>query len=157
MYRVRTLFAGMLVIAVGCGGSDGPTGPNAPNSPANGTFTARIDGTNWAATTITPAMAQPGGIASAIGAGDAQYTIAFAWIDEGPKTYAIGQSVGLNASLTSGLSHWVTSGAGSGTLVVNTRTANRVTGTFSFTVTSSAASATTGTRTITNGAFDVTF
>lgn len=145
-----------------CGGGDNPTGPEGPGGnqggASNGSFTAEIDGTGWSATIITPAIAQPGGTVSAIGGSNGAYTIAFAWVDQGPGTYVIGQSVGLNANLTAGGSVWVTnSGTGAGRLVVTTRTSSRIAGTFEFTMAAAPGSAATGSRSVTKGTFDVSF
>lgn len=151
----------LLLLNTACG-SDGPAGPGGPGGPNNGTFSARIDNTNWSASMIMPAVTAISGGASAIGAGSQTFTVAFAWQDQqGTGTWTIGgggNSVGFNASLTSGTQQWVASViGGSGTLTITTRTANRVAGTFSFTMVPVPGTSTTGTRNITNGQFDVTF
>ena len=132
-----------------------PTGLG--NGPSNGTFTATIDGTNWSATFIAATMAQvSSGGASGFGASSPTYTMGFAWIDQGPGTYTVGQSIGFNGTLTQGSSQWTTSApGGTGTLTVTNRTASQISGTFSFSMVPS--SGTSGTRTVTNGAFNVTF
>jgi hypothetical protein len=137
----------------GCS-SDGPTEPGGQNGPANGSMTARIDGNAWTATIVTPGIT--GGI-SAIGGSDGSRTMAFAWAEGGPGTYQIGSSIGLNANLTIAGGTWVASAVtGSGTLTVATRTQNRITGTFNFTMNPGSGAA-SGTRAVTQGAFDITF
>lgn len=152
----------ILLLATAACGSDGPAGPGGPGGPDNGTFSARIDNSNWSASAIMPAITATAGGASAIGAGSQTFTMAFAWQDQqGTGTWTIGgsgSSVGFNASLTSGTQQWVASViGGSGTLTITTRTANRVAGTFSFTMVPVPGTSTTGTRNVTNGQFDVTF
>ncbi len=149
--RLIALF--LLFLVTGCG-SDGPTGPQGPRDPANGSMTARIDGADWRATFITPGINT--GL-SAIGGSDGTRTMAFAWLDEGVGTYQIGTSIGFNGNLTIGGGMWVAgAGHGSGTLVVTTRTANRIVGTFTFSMLPETGSA-TGTKSITQGAFNITF
>jgi hypothetical protein len=149
----------MLTLAgTACGGSDGPAGPGGLGGPNNGTFTARIDNTSWAATIILPAYTDIAGGASGIGAGSPTFTVSWAHIDnQQPGTYTIGQSIGFNASVTQGSAMWAANAQqGSGTLSITTRTPNRVAGTFSFTMPPAPGSSATGTKQITNGQFDVT-
>jgi hypothetical protein len=143
---------------------DDPNNPNNPNNPGgsggpiNGSFTAVVDGTAFNASIIIPAMSSG---ASAIGASSSSLTIAFAWLDQGVGTYTIGQSIGMNANLTlvaTGSPQWIAAATmGSGTLNITTRTTNRVAGTFNFSMVPSPGGTATGTRNVTNGAFDVTF
>jgi hypothetical protein len=149
----------VLAFVVGCG-SDSPAGPGGPGGPANGSMTAQIDGTGWSATVITPAMAASGsGGASVISGGSPAGAIAFAWFDEGPGTYTIPTSIGFNGNMNvaSGATWSASHAQGSGTLVVTTRTANRIVGTFQFVMHPAPNSGVTGTRTISSGAFDITF
>lgn len=156
MKRFLALMSLVIWAGLGCGG-DGPAGPQGPNGPNNGTFSARINGTDWSATIITPAIAQVGQV-SAIGAGSTTWTMAFAWMDNGPGTYVIGQSIGFNGNVSQAGSAWSASaGIGSGTLTIATRTASRITGTFSFTMQPGQGSGATQPVTITNGQFDITF
>ncbi|CAN5872865.1 hypothetical protein BH23GEM9_BH23GEM9_07390 [soil metagenome] len=153
--RLRIPVLALLLVAIASCGSDGPAGPNEPGGAVNGTFTARINGAAFSATFIVPAMTA--GSVSAIGASAAGRSMAFAWLDEGPGTYVIGTAVGLNANLTMDGNMWTAvAGSGSGTLVVATRTANRITGTFTFTMNPPAGTS-LGPRSVTDGAFDVTF
>jgi hypothetical protein len=148
------LVAVLLLVLAGCGKDRDPTGPNQPGGAVNGTMTATIDGTPWSATIITPGIT--GGI-SAIGGSDGTRTMAFAWVEGGTGTYQVGSSVGFNANLTIAGGTWVANATGgTGTLVVTSRTANRIVGTFNFTMNASAGGA-TGTRNVTQGAFNITF
>lgn len=161
MNRMSLLLVFLLAVCAGCGGSDSPTGPGGSGGPNNGTFSARINGTNWSATIITPGMAQTAGHVSALGSGSLNLSIAFAWQDQlTPGTWTIGaggQSVGFNANMSQDGQVWIAgAGGGSGTLTITTRTANRVAGTFSFTMVPGQGGG-TGTREVTNGQFDVTF
>ena len=126
------------------------------NNLANGSFSARIDGNGFNATAA--AVVASGGIVSS-GAGNASgRTIGFAWLDTGPGTYAIGSTIGTVATHTLSGNTWSASSAqGSGSIVLTTRAANRVAGTFSFVLQPDGASGATGVRTITQGRFDLTF
>jgi hypothetical protein len=149
----------VIAFAAGCG-SDSPAGPGGAGGPANGSLTAQIDGTAWTATTITPLMPALGsGGLAVMAAGNPDAAIGFGWMDQGPGTYTIPEAVGLNANLTltAGGTWSARNDQGSGTVVVTTRTANRIVGTFQFVMPPAPSSNATGTRTITNGAFDVTF
>lgn len=151
--RLRALLPVILLLVPAACGSDGPSEPNPPGAP-NGTMTAMIDGVAWSATIITPGIT--GGI-SAIGGSDGGRTLAWAWVESGTGTYQIGGAVGFNANLTVAGGTWVANNTGgSGTLVVTTRTASRVAGTFSFTMTAGSGNA-SGTKTVTQGTFDITF
>ncbi len=146
-----------LLLVAGCG-SDGPTGPRGPDDPANGSMTARIDGSDWRATFISPVITDGISAIGAVGGGTGgTRTIGFAWLDEGVGTYQIGVSIGFNGNLTIGTGTWVANaGERSGTLVVTTRTADRIAGTFTFTMHPGSANA-TGTKSVTQGAFNITF
>jgi len=102
-----------------------------------------------------------GGGISALGSGSPTVSIAFAWQDQlTTGTWTIGgsgQSVGFNANMTQGNQQWVAGiQGGSGTMTITTRTANRVAGTFSFTMVPSGGG-TGSPRQVTNGQFNVTF
>lgn len=160
MNALRGLVLCVLVAMVAACGSDSPT-DSGENGPANGSMTALIDGAQWSATIITPAMTTQGsGGVSAVGGGNTAYAMAFAWFDQGVGTYEVGVAVGANGNLNTinGSDGWsTTSTQGSGTIVVTQRTATRVVGTFQFVMPPTPGSGSTGTRTITNGQFNVTF
>jgi len=145
-----------------CGGGGDPVSPDpSPGpgpGPTNGSMTARIDGNSWSALSIQAISTASSSNIISIGAANLQAAFGFAWIDNGPGTYTIGQAVGFNATLTVSAANYTAAGSlGSGTLTVTTRTAERVAGTFSFTMVPSAGSSGTGTRNVTNGVFDVRF
>jgi hypothetical protein len=154
MRLVPTAALAFLAFAAACG-SDGPTDPDVDDL-ANGSFSARIDGNNFNATAA--AVVSSGGIVS-IGGGNASgQTLGFAWLGTGTGTYTIGTTIGTVGTHTFSGKTWSASSAqGSGSIVLTTRTSNRVAGTFSFVLQPDAASGATGTRTITQGRFDLTF
>jgi hypothetical protein len=157
MMKRSCLLAVLITLVAGCG-SDDPAGPGGPgnNSLSNGSFTARIDGADFAASAA--AVVSSGGLVS-IGAGDASgKTLGFAWLDAGPGTYPIGSPAATVGTHTFAGNTWSASLAqGSGSIVVTTSAANRVAGTFSFVLQPDTASGATGTRTVTDGSFDLTF
>jgi hypothetical protein len=149
----------MLVLALtlaACGGDS--TGPEITiPTPSNGSMTARVDGANWTALSVDAISAQGSAPIISIAGTNTQFTISMAWVDSGPRTYTIGQSIGFNATLISGSSAWTAAGQqGAGSVTVTTRTAERVAGTFTYTLVASGAGA-SGTRSVTNGAFDIRF
>jgi hypothetical protein len=145
----------LMTLAAGCGSDDsGPAGPG--NNLSNGSFTAEIDGADFDATAA--AVIASGSLIS-IGAGDASgRTIGFAWFDAGEGTYAIASTSSTIGTHTLSGNTWSASSAqGSGSIVVTTVTANRVAGSFSFGLEADTASGATGTRTVTDGNFDLTY
>lgn len=139
-----------------CGGDS--TGPEITiPSPSNGSMTARVDGASWSALAVDAITSQGSAPIISIAGTNTQFTISMAWVDSGPRTYTIGQAIGLNATLIGGSSGWTAAGQqGSGSVTVTTRTAERVAGTFTYTMVASGAGA-SGTRSVTNGAFDIRF
>jgi microcystin-dependent protein len=154
MRLVPTVALAFLALATACS-SDGPSEPE-DNELANGSFSARIDGQNFNA---NAAAVVSNGTLVSIGAGNiAGQTLGLAWIGTGTGTFAIGSSIGAVGTHTFTGKVWSASAIqGSGSIVVTTRTSNRVAGTFSFVLQADAASGATGTRTITQGQFDLTF
>lgn len=140
-----------LVLSAACGG--GSTGPTAL---VNGTFTAKVDGSNFSATTAIVTTAAANIIS--IGAGNAAgQSLGFGWVDAGPGTYTVGATSPTNAVYVTTGAGWVANvTGGSGSIVVTTRTSNRVVGTFSFVVIPSSGTA-SGNKTVTQGVFDLTF
>jgi hypothetical protein len=159
------LVAALLLAAtlVACGGDS--TGPeNTLPTPNNGSMTMRVDGASWTAASISPLVTAGTppiisiGASGIIAATGAQAALGFAWADTGVGTYTIGQALGFNATLSISVASFTASGPlGSGTLTVTTRTADRVAGTFAFSLVPSTGSSGTGTRSVTNGAFDIRF
>jgi hypothetical protein len=122
-------------------------------------MSARIDGSNWSALSISAISTGGTGGVITIGAANVQQSLGFAWVDQGVRTYQVGVAVGLNANLSAVASptqQWSAVGTmGSGSITVTTRTATRVAGTFTFTMVPASGSTATGTRQVTNGTFDV--
>lgn len=148
------LLASLLLTA--CGGDDDSTGPSG-NTPSNGSFSARIEGSAWSATQII-ASVQTGAV-TVLSGGNAQHSVGFAFIDNGTGTYTVGAGSPTNGSYieaTTGRMWVANTVGGSGSVTVTTRTADRIAGTFSF-VFAPSDPGTTGTKTVTNGAFDVRF
>jgi hypothetical protein len=142
--------------AIACGSSDGSTGLGGGGSLVNGSFSAKIDGATFTATAAT--VVSSSGIVS-VGAGNASgRTLGFAWVDGGTGTYPVGSGNATVGTHTYQSHTWSASAIqGSGTITITTKTATRVAGTFSFVLQPDAASGATGTRTITNGVFDLTY
>ncbi|MBK8249597.1 MAG: hypothetical protein IPK85_19695 [Gemmatimonadetes bacterium] len=156
VHRPRLVATCACVIAAACGGKS-PTNP--PNPGGNSGLTATIDGTAFAA---------PAGTATAIGAPNGTFSLAGgsaagtglainAFNVGGPGTYPIGVGPtvpGAIASVTASGGAWSTALSGNaGTISFTTVSATRIVGTFSFVATS--VTNATGTRTVTNGAFDL--
>lgn len=140
---------------VACGGET--TGPDPIPGLNNGTMSARIDGANWSTVGVTAITTQGSPTIISIAGTNMPFTVSMAWVDSGPRTYTIGQSIGLNASLIDGSNAWTAAGQqGSGSVTVTTRTAERVAGTFSYSMAASG-SGTAGPRSVTNGTFDIRF
>jgi hypothetical protein len=133
----------------------------AGGSGATGTMSAQINGVSWVAACI--ATSRNGNASVSFGASDnatnatnAQ-TIAMA-APAAPGTYPINSAAvnGTNGLLLIGAQLWTANViGGSGTVTINTLTAAAVSGTFSFSLVPQAPA--TGTKTITNGVFNITF
>lgn len=153
--NTRTRLLALLIpLAIGCG-SDGGTGP-AGGTLVNGSFSARLDGATF--TPSAAAVINSSGIVS-IGAGNASgRTIGFAWVDGGTGTYAVGSGNATVGTHTYQGHTWSASAIqGSGSITVTTKTLTRVAGTFSFVLQPDIASGASGTRTVTQGSFDLTY
>jgi hypothetical protein len=144
-----------LVALGGCGSSTQPSGPG------NGSLTAKLDGSNWNATTIVATY--PSGILAIAGTDNQGQTIGFA---VGPTTatgtFPVAITSGVNASLTvasgSSAQSWnAVQTSGSGSVTLTTITATHAVGTFQFTVVPVPGTGATGSRSITQGSFDVTY
>lgn len=166
--------AATLIVAAGCGSSS-PSGPSTSSSGsssgsspssslARGSMSANIGGTAWTATVGVTATLSNGLLA--VGGNDPTNNLAFAFVVNGPGTYAIpgsGSGVGNNALLfvTTGGATTASYAAditkGSGSLTITSLTSTAVAGTFTFTLNAVANTAATGTKTITNGTFNVNF
>jgi hypothetical protein len=152
--RSPSLVVPILMLLLAACGSDEPTGPA---TLANGTYRAKIDGAQFNAISAA-VVGGAGGLYSLGGGNAAGQTIGFAWVDAGPGTYPIGNPASTIATHTASGQTWSASVAkGSGSIVVTTSTAGRVAGTFSFVLQADAGSGATGSRTVTEGSFDLTY
>lgn len=157
MRRIPALAAALLFVALAsaCGKSSSSTGPG-NTTLTNGSFTAKVDGANFNA--ISAVVSVSGTIASVGATNAAGQTIGFAWMGPGPGTYTISQIAPHNGIYVAGQAGWVASVVGgSGTITITTQTANRVAGTFSFTMIPSQGTTASGNKNITQGTFDLTF
>lgn len=152
MQRIISLFClAVIVIATGCGGDDNPT-----NTTANGSVSAKVNGSAWSATTVQATYQS-----SVLGIGGSQISgaenkqINISGLVAGPGTYQLGLISPINISYTEGSAANVKIfTAKSGTLKVDQISASGAKGSFSVEAQDQAA---TGTRSITEGAFDVKF
>ncbi len=137
---------------LGCGGGDN-TGPN--NQTGDHTMSASVDGSSWSA--LNAAAARNNGFVGVGASASDLSTISFAFPDH-TGTFQVGGQDGTNASFISGGKSWTAAfgTGGSGTITVTTLTATRVSGTFSF-VAPALSGGATGSKTVTNGSFDVEF
>lgn len=153
----RVLAAGAFLALLACGGSDDPAGPKSPTS-TNGTMSALIDGQQWTAVGIAASYQNQIGTL-VIGASNASNVgFGFAVPANGPGTYTVNSTIGMNANLNTGGDGWLAVGTtGSGTVTITTLTATRAAGTFSFVLQATDAGVNPQTRNVTNGQFDVTY
>ena len=154
-YLLQVLLAVLLGTAACGGGGGGPVSPN-------GSMSAKIDGASWNAIAVQ-AVYGSNHILSFAGSDVANPSRAIggATLANGPGTYPITSlnPTGANASLTIGPAVWMATGAGSGTgtITINTLTATTASGTFSFHGVAAQGTSATGTKEITEGAFNVKF
>jgi hypothetical protein len=167
---VAYLLAGsMLLAAVACGSSTSPsTGTNGivsgcSGGHASGSMTAQINGAAWTAVCISASsftgnIVSFGGSDNATNATVAQI-ISMGTTATGPGTFPIGPlpiTNGANGLLAIGAQVWSASAVqGSGSITLTTLSSTGTSGTFSFNLLAIAPA--TGTKTITNGAFNITF
>ena len=158
MRRTLQTSIAVLMFAIGCGGSSS-SGPTGTTTIGNGnTMSATIDGKAWSSP--TPSGTYKNNIVSIAGI-DLGITSAVSLASgvTGPGSYSlgVGNQLAGSAIVTKGGQGWASAlQGGSGTLVFTTLTANHVVGTFSFTAVAASGGA-TGTVSVTNGKFDITF
>ncbi len=149
------LLACTLIPVAGCG-DDEPTG----NSTPNGSVSAKVSGSNWSATNVqavwTNNVLSIGG--SQINGGN-NNQINLTAMASGPGTFQVNPFAGVNATYTEststgGISVKIFSGS-SGTITVERISSSGATGTFSFEA--AEAQGGSGSRSITEGKFDVKF
>lgn len=151
---------GLLVMAAAACGGGSSTGPG----PGAGQFSATINGSAWSADasliqTPTPQKAGHYPLYGAKLVGSTLNGITFNLLGiTAPGTYPLGTSggvVGGIASLNEASAVWQTPVSGdAGSITVSTLTPTRIAGTFQF-VAEAAGAGATGTRTVTNGQFDL--
>ncbi|MFN0180062.1 MAG: DUF6252 family protein [Gemmatimonadales bacterium] len=153
---LRRTMAGLLVIgALGCGSTTQPSGPT------NGTLTATVDGSGWAAQTIVAAYR--GGVLSIAGTDGQQRSLGFALgPTTAPGTFPVGVTQSANGSyqVVSGSTSqaWMAAVTlGSGSITVTSISATRAVGIFQFSMAPVPGNGATGTKSITQGTFDVTY
>lgn len=164
--------AGIWILA-GCGGGDGMTDPddNGGNGGGASPMTATIDGQAWKASStvglatalqfapVTGGYILSGAEQTATGAAGTSLVFTINNIS-GPGTYPLGTDAvsvyGGFAGVVAGTgATWTTPLTGAaGTITITTLTTKRIAGTFTFTAAASAGAA-TGTKTVTNGIFDL--
>ena len=144
----------VLLLAAGCGGDDDdPLDVN----PDNGSMTARVDGANFTAATVVGSFSN--GILAVSGVqGTPAQAITFGLAATAPGTFTVSATSPVNAVYGVGNATWLAAGGvGSGQVIVTTLSSTRAVGTFNFVLTPNTSSGATGTRTITQGAFDVRY
>jgi Family of unknown function (DUF6252) len=149
------------------GGGTSPTSPTSGSTTTNPapnpsvTLTFKVDGASVTATSVTATNAN--GILT-IGGTDSSRstTLSFALTptSAGVGTYTLGPLSAANAQVLIGspAAGWQAAvGIGSGTITINSLTSTSASGTFSFSLVAVAGSSATGTKSITEGVFNVTF
>lgn len=154
------------VVTIACGG--GNSSPTSPSPPAGtppaasgSALTFKVDGVSESASSVTAGLAN--GILS-IGGTDSSRatTLSFALTPTaaGTGTYTLGPLSAANAQVLIGnpAAGWQAAvGIGSGTITVTSLTSTAASGTFSFSLVAVPGSAAAGTKSITEGTFNVTF
>lgn len=148
--RTATLFMALL-FGAGCGSGD-PAGLNTDG----GNMSARIDGEAWSS--VMAQVAVSANVIAVAGSDVAGRAMGMAWLDEGTGTYTIEPGEVANANFSTGGAVWVANAhQGGGTVVVTARSPGRIAGTFSFTLDPVPNTAAAGTRSVTQGVFDVRY
>ena len=159
------LTVGVVLTITGCGGSSspsaisGPTTPPGPNPSASRSMSARIDGVAWTATSVGVQFTN--GVLIVSGVDGALTTVGFTSPALATGTYAVAAGSPVAGSLITSAGSWqangVGSGTGSGSVTITSLTLTSVAGTFTFSLTATPSTGATGTKSITVGAFNVTF
>ena len=155
------------LLATRCSSSTSPSNPGSCGtvSTAHGTMSAQLDGAAWSGT-VTTRLTGINGVS--IGAGDGcspGTSITFALLPGGvngslqPGTFNLNDASGLNSILSIGPTNlWTASTTGgTGQVTFTTLTTKAAIGTFQFSYVAAATSGASGTHTVTNGVFNVTF
>ncbi len=159
MPRFSSLFPGLLLVAMSCGGS-GTTGLGTSVPLLNGTFAATINGSAWSAEGRV-AVARGAGNSLIMAGASLTNSLSLTLINaSAPGTYSLTYTTTTLPSfaiLTNAGSAWTTNiTGGTGTVVVTTLTSSRVAGTFTFDAPPSPGQGTT-TAHVTGGTFDVSY
>jgi len=174
MRKTQTLLLLLLLTGCGGGGDDSPTGPGPGPSATVGTFTATLDGTAWVSTTNqvvgtsggqnqVPGVITMTGTQVSSATNYTTITVTLGYI-AGTGTYPLGVNHGTTAGgigtvfapQGGSFGTWSTNLTGAaGTVNVTSLTSTRIAGTFQFTAPPQTFTSTTGTRVVTNGAFDM--
>jgi hypothetical protein len=173
MFRPATRFGAFaLLFTLACGGGDGPTnpGPNPPPPPppppppgGSANFTATVNGQAWASAAnlvnVTAAASGTYILSGTALQGTNPRSVTMTLMNiPGPGTYPLGTGAGVSGGTgiyAESAGGWGTPLSGdAGTITLTTLTAARIAGTFAFTGDAVSGGA-TGTRAVTNGAFDL--
>jgi hypothetical protein len=150
----------LLLLAIGCGGGDDDD-PVDVNPNDSGSMTARVDGAGFTAFGV--AASYNNGVLGVTGSQiSPQQAITFSVPATATGTVTVSPTVGFALyTLGAGNAIWgaglTFSSTASGSVTITTLTSSRAVGTFSFVMQPQQGSAATGTKTITQGAFDVRF
>lgn len=156
--RYSVLAATLLFMAAGC--DSGSTGPDLDL--LSGSMSARIDGQPWQATVLVHANRTQNVVSFGGGGtmGGKAVAIAITTIGvTGPATITFGPGVHSGAVLGEDqTSSWSAGNdRGSGTVTITTLDDTRIAGTFVFEAVADASGAATGSRSVTEGKFDIPF
>ena len=145
----------VLLLAAACGGDDDDPLDVNPND--NGSMSARVDGNAFTAFSTAATFSNGVLAVSGVQVSPSQ-AITFGVAATAPGTFTVAQTSAVNGIYVSGNASWLASGnVGSGTVIITTLNSTRAVGSFNFVMQAQAGSGATGTRTITQGAFDVRF
>jgi hypothetical protein len=158
--QLRSILAVAAAFTVLACGSDSSGSTEPPQTALNGSMSAVVNGDDWNAT-LSVQAAYTNGILAIAGVDGGNVTIAVATAASGPGSYPIGVPSSTNASYTMGggqaLVWQAVSTLGSGSMEIETLTATSASGTFHFELPAVTTSGATGTKSITNGKFEVKF
>jgi Family of unknown function (DUF6252) len=147
------------MLAIACSSGSSSTGP----SGGSANLSATIDGASFLGTVQAKATRTVSGGDTIITVGGANtgeaIIIGMAFSDSGARTYFIGGfGEPANALINEGSATWASNIAGgTGSITVDTISATRVTGTFQFDAVPVSGSGASGTQTVTNGKFALSF
>jgi Family of unknown function (DUF6252) len=155
LLRLRFFFViGALVLAFS--GCDSNKEEEEQQRLPNGFLTARVDGQLFTANASVFAL-NTGGVFGLSGVDASGRAIGLGGTSEtGMKTIGMGDPA--NASITEGAALWAANATiGSGTVTITELDAEHIAGTFSFVAPATPGTSATGTRTVTQGEFDIEF